>query len=122
MGVRSMKSKAGVALLLAAACLLGACGHKSPPAREFVGVWTSSRTTTPISMYDNGEWEIKSSDGHVMQYGVWQIVDDNIMWSYKDGGAISHDVNPILSAESNKFQVRERDNTVTTFTRVSQNP
>jgi hypothetical protein len=122
MGVSGMKTKAWLALALVGACLLGACSHKSPPAQEFVGVWTSSRTTTPINMYANGEWEIKSGDGHVMQYGVWQVVDDNIMWSYKNGGAILHDINPILSVGHDKFELRERDSTVTTFTRVAQDP
>jgi len=84
-----------------------------------VGTWTSSRTNTPINMYANGEWEIKSDEGNIMQYGVWQVAGQNIIWNFKDGGRIVHDINPIVSVAPNEFKVREQDHTTTTFTRVA---
>ena len=84
-----------------------------------MGTWTSSRTNTPINMYANGEWEIKSDEGNIMQYGVWQVAGQNIIWSFKDGGRIVHDINPIVSVAPNEFKVREQDHTTTTFTRVA---
>ncbi len=118
------QSKLRLALaVLVATLFLGGCGPKKAGSeQQFVGVWTSSRTHTPINIYANGEWEIKSDDGRVMQYGVWQVVGDNIMWSYKSGGRILHDINPIVAVAPGQFKVREQDGTVTTFARVAQDP
>lgn len=101
---------------------LAACSRtEAVPESSFVGAWKSSKAAdTPISIYGNGEWEVKSIEGKVMQYGVWQIVGQNkIMWSYKDqSGRIMHDVNPVLSVTPSEFKVQEMDNTTTTFVRV----
>lgn len=117
------QAKWGWVLVLAAVFLLGACSF-GPTEKNFVGVWKSSRTNTPITIYANGEWEIKDDDGKILQYGVWQVVNKkSLMWSYKDEvGRTLHDMNPIESVGADEFKVRERDNTVTTFTRVAPAP
>lgn len=102
---------------------LGACSRTVTfSADSFVGVWKSSRSPdTPIAMYDNGEWEVKSVQGQVTQYGVWQIVGQNkIMWSYRnESGHIVHEVNPVISVTPSEFKVQELDNSATTFIRIS---
>lgn len=107
-------------IILVVVLPLQACSKSiAHPEKNFVGVWKSSRTNTPVNLYSNGEWEIKSDEGKVMQYGVWQLVGkDNIMWSYNDNGNIKHEVNAVLSIEGDEFKVRELDNSTTTFTRV----
>ena len=76
---------------------------------------------TPIYLHDNGEWEIKTEDGAVLQYGVWEFKSDKIIWSYKadlDTGRIGRDVNDVLSATAQEFQLLERDGSTTIFKRL----
>ena len=86
--------------------------------KDFVGIWQSSKLATPIYLYENNEWEIKKDDGSILQYGVWQYKDKQLVWSYKMGSDIGHDVDPILEVETNTFQVLEADKSITTFTRL----
>lgn len=86
--------------------------------KSFVGKWQSSKLATPIYLYKNNEWEIKKSDGSILQYGVWQYKDKQLVWSYQMGSDIGHDVDPILEVEKNTFKVLEADKSVTTFTRL----
>jgi hypothetical protein len=89
--------------------------------KTFVGKWKSSRLETPIHLYDNGEWEIKTEDGGVLQYGVWQYKDNNIIWSHMDSSSFfAHDVNLVVSAAPSVFQVKEKDGSTTTFVRFDQ--
>lgn len=104
---------AGVLLASAGA----GCSRPSVSARDFVGEWKSSRLVTPLVMRDDGTWEIREADGHVLQYGIWQYKDDRIMWSYKVDSQIGHDINPVVSVKPREFKLRERDGTVTTFER-----
>lgn len=85
---------------------------------QFVGKWKSSKATTPIYLYDNGEWEVKTEDGAVLQFGVWEYKDRRMTWSYKIGSHIGHDINAVLSATPGEFQVRESDGTTTVFTKL----
>ncbi|MBI5430551.1 MAG: hypothetical protein HY938_08855 [Nitrosomonadales bacterium] len=89
--------------------------HGAIKERDFVGTWKSSRTGTPVHMHANGEWEIRTEEGSVLQYGVWQYANDWMIWSYKTGGTVEHDANAVLSVHPEEFQVRERDGTTTTF-------
>lgn len=109
---------AGALLVLAAS--LGGCS-KSVALNEqsFVGEWHSSKATTPIRMDENGEWELLTKDGEVTQYGVWQYFDNKLLWSVMIDGAVNHDLNPVLSANAKEFKLRERDGSVTTFTRLN---
>ena len=86
--------------------------------KNFVGKWQSSKLATPIYLYENNEWEIKKNDGSLLQYGVWQYKDKQLVWSYKMGSDIGHDVDPILEVETNTFKVLEADKSITTFTRL----
>ena len=98
---------------------LNACSDRQTfTEKSFVGKWQSTRASTPIYLYDNGEWEIKSDDGAVLQYGVWQLKGQNIVWSYKIDSSIGHDSNHILSVASREFKVRESDRSTTTFSRL----
>lgn len=85
---------------------------------DFIGKWKSSKLETPLYLYANGEWEIKTNDGNILQYGVWEYKDRKIIWSYRVGGEIGHDPNAVLSANEEIFQVYEKNGTVTTFYRL----
>lgn len=86
--------------------------------KDFVGKWESSRVTTPVYLYEDGEWELKTESGEVQQYGVWLYSDNKILWTLRVDGRIHHDPNPVLSATANEFQIREKDGSVTTFRRL----
>lgn len=106
-------------LLAGTLLLLAGCSREPPVTdKSFVGKWKSSRVTAPIHLHENGEWEIRDEDGTVLQYGVWQYRDKTLLWSHKQGSAIEHDANAVLSATPREFRVRERDKTTTTFTRL----
>ena len=97
---------------------LGACGGKKPvsPA-SFVGTWKSSKLTTPLVLYENGEWEIRKDDGGVLQYGIWEYRDGRIIWTVKLDGKLMQDPNPVVSVSANEFQLRENGQ-ITTFKRI----
>lgn len=109
-----------LALLFVAVCiLLNACsGRETITEQSFVGEWKSSKMETPIYLYDNGEWEIKTEDGAILQYGVWHYQGKKILWSYKVGSNIGHDTNAVLSATPREFKIQESDRSTTTFSRL----
>lgn len=117
MGLNSLKTWS-ILCLAAFAALAGCTRHDDISAASFVGKWHSSRLTTPLYLHDNGEWEIKTDDGAILQYGVWQYKDHRILWSYKTGATIGHDVNIVVSATPKRLQLEEADRTVTTFDRI----
>jgi hypothetical protein len=108
--------RAGLALVVA---LLAACGGKPEPA-QFVGKWKSTRLATPLHLHGNGDWEIRDAEGAVLQYGVWQVRDRTFVWSIKLDGALQHDPNPIMSVQPGRFELRERDGSVTRFDRIGE--
>lgn len=105
-------------MLVLIATLNGCSKRETFTENNFVGKWKSSKVTTPVYLYANGEWEIKTDDGVVLQYGVWQYNDNKIMWSVKVDNQISHDTNAVLSATPQEFQLRERDRSTTTFSKL----
>jgi outer membrane biogenesis lipoprotein LolB len=109
-----------VVVLLLAILWLQGCTEKAPvAANNFVGKWQSSKLTTPIYLYASGEWEVKTAEGAILQYGVWTFKNQRITWSVKIDAQISHDSNAILSVTPDAFQLRENDGSVTTFNRIS---
>lgn len=86
--------------------------------RDFVGKWQSSRLVTPLHLAANGEWEIKTEAGAILQYGVWRYADKKIIWTIKQGTQISDDVNPVVSLGPGEFRLQERDGTTTVFRRL----
>lgn len=99
---------------------LGACTQTNPLSeKSFVGNWHSSKSTTPIRLDENGEWELLSKDNKIIEYGVWQYFDNKLMWSMDNDGAVRHDVNLVISADAKEFKLRERDGSVTTFSRLN---
>lgn len=113
-------SKLVLFLLFAAILILlyAGSGREVITEKDFVGKWKSSKLETPIYLYATGEWEIKTEDGAVLQFGVWQYKDKKIIWSYKIDANVGHDVNAVLSATSREFQVQENDRTTTTFSKL----
>jgi hypothetical protein len=105
-------------LLATASALYGCSGQEAIAEGYFVGKWKSSKLTTPLYLYANGEWEIKTKDGAILQFGVWEYKDKKIIWSYKVDSYIGHDVNAVVSATPGEFRLRESDNTTTTFTKL----
>ncbi len=104
---------------MAAALAVAGCTRRdTTDPRNFVGKWHSSRLATPLYLYGNGDWEIKTEAGAVLQYGVWAYQNHMIMWSHKTGTTISHDVNAVLSATPAQFQLQEADQSTTVFDRL----
>lgn len=101
-------------MLLATACTPQGTDTRA----RLVGKWQSSKLVTPLYLHDNGEWEIKQDDQVVLQYGVWEYKDNTLVWTSKIGSRISSDVNPVLAVTAAGFQLRESDQTVTSFTRL----
>jgi hypothetical protein len=100
-----------------AIAVLAACQQQLAPA-QFAGKWKSSRLATPLVLHGNGEWEIRADDDQVLQYGVWQLRDRSFIWSVKVDGRLQHDPNPIVSVSARRFELRERDGSVTRFDRL----
>lgn len=107
-----------VMALIAPLSLSSCSGRDEIAAKDFVGKWTSSRSATPTYLYANGEWEIKADGGAVVEYGVWQIKGQKIIWSYMQKGNFEHDPDPVVYVKPNEFQVIEQDGSTTTFTRL----
>lgn len=93
-------------------------GGKRPSEADFVGKWQSSRTNTPIHLAANGEWEIRTEEGRVLQYGLWRYADKQLVWTYKQGSQFLDDANPVLSVEAGSFSLRETNGTSTVFQRL----
>jgi len=85
---------------------------------SFVGKWKSSRTETPLYLYKNGEWDIKTEDGVTLQYGIWEYKNDKIIWSYKVDSGMGQDVNDVMSVMPREFQVMEKNGDITIFKRL----
>ena len=105
-------------VLVAALAFYGCSGQESITETNFIGKWKSSKLTTPMYLYANGDWEIKTDDGAILQYGVWEFKNKKIIWSYKVDSYIGHDPNIVLSATPREFRILERDRTTTTFSKL----
>jgi len=93
-------------------------GGKRTGEADFVGKWQSSRTNTPIHLAANGEWEIRTEQGRVLQYGLWRYVDKQLVWTYKQGAQFFDDANPVLAVDAGSFSLRESNGTTTVFHRL----
>lgn len=104
---------------LSAALAAAACSPtEALDEKRFVGQWQSSRATYPIYLHENGEWEIRSGAGSVLQYGVWRYQKNHIVWTYRFEGQVLHEPNAVISVTENEFRLREQDRSATVFTRV----
>ncbi|MBH9552474.1 hypothetical protein [Inhella gelatinilytica] len=84
-----------------------------------MGRWKSSRLSSPLVLTDKGEWEILSDEGKALQFGLWRLEGAHLVWTVRaPNGGLTHDPTPILIAEPERFAVRERDGSVTTFVRL----
>lgn len=106
------------AAALCAALVPGCSREPQPRHDQLVGKWKSSRLATPLYLHTNGEWEIRTEDERVLQYGVWQLQGRHIVWSIRMDGRLAHDENTILSVRPGRFELRERDGSVTRFDRL----
>lgn len=108
-----------IAILLALLWVgvLSGCREAPVSSEHFVGKWKSTKLETPIYLHANGEWEIKTDAGDILQYGIWHY-DGKLVWSYKVSGSIGHDENAILSVARDEFKLREADGSITVFTRL----
>lgn len=115
----ALRRARGFALAVACAALL-ACSPQPKP-EQFAGTWKSSRmATAPLHLHANGEWEIRSDAGAVMQYGVWQLEGRDFVWTIKqEDGRLLRDPNPIVAVKADRFELRERDGSVTVFRRLT---
>lgn len=99
--------------------IVGCSGHDSYNEKTFVGKWKSSKIETPVYLYDNGEWEIKTDEGGVLQYGLWELKKKKIIWKYKIGSNVGIDANWVISATPVEFRIEERDRSITTFKKLN---
>ena len=112
-------SKIAFAAMLILIATLNGCSKRDVyTEKNFAGKWQSSRVTTPIYLYENGEWEIITDDGASQQYGIWQYKENRIMWTVRVDGRVIHDTNAVLSATTKEFKLRESDGSVSTFSRL----
>lgn len=95
---------------------LASCSRISE--QNFIGKWQSSRTLTPLHLHGNGEWEIKTEEGVVLQYGIWCYENKTIIWTIKQDSQIMDDVNPVLSVGTDEFKLKEQNGSTTTFKRI----
>ena len=116
--VAGNRFKLFLGLLAAGGLAFYLVGGQRISERDFVGKWQSSRLVTPLHLAANGEWEIRTGEGTVLQYGVWRYEDKKIVWTIKQGGRISDDVNAVLSVAPAEFRLRERDGSTTVFKRL----
>ncbi len=111
-------ARAGWAVAGLACLVLAACEPALQPA-QFTGVWKSSRLATPLHLRASGEWEIRAGDGPVLQYGVWRLEDRHIVWTHRAAdGRLQHESNAVVSAGERRFELRERDGSLTSFERL----
>lgn len=105
----------GVVLVL----LQGCSRSPAPNAEQFVGKWRSSRLASlPLTMSSNGEWEIKGEGDADLQFGVWRVEGQRMLWTIRIDGRVIHDVNTILKVEPQRFELREADGSITQFNRL----
>jgi len=104
-----------VLTLIASGC---ARNESSYSEKNFIGEWQSSRVGTPVYLQEDGEWDLKTENDEVQQYGIWQFFDNQILWTVRVNGQIRHDLNPVLSVTADEFQLQEKDGSVTTFHRL----
>lgn len=98
--------------------LLAGCQPQYETA-QFVGRWKSSRLSSPLVLRDTGEWEILSDEGKVLQYGVWRLEGQRLMWAMRNpNGTLTQDPTPLVAVTPQRFSVRERDGSVTLFVRL----
>lgn len=112
--------RAVLAGAVGALILLAGCGGAAPDATpQFVGRWQSSRSTLPIHLLANGEWEIRSEGRPAQQYGLWRYAQGRLVWTFKNpDGRLTQEANPVLSVSANEFRLSEQDGSVTVFTRL----
>lgn len=96
---------------------LAAC-QPSIQQQDFIGQWKSSKLETPLYLYRDGAWEIRTEEGGVLQYGVWRYEDGKMIWVVKQDGQTLQDVNPVVKSDSGRFQLKEADGSITTFIRI----
>jgi hypothetical protein len=71
-----------------------------------------------VVLLDNGEWEIRDAEGAVLQYGLWRVDGQSLVWTLRGGDErLVNDANGIVSIEARRFVLRERDGSMTTFDR-----
>lgn len=111
----------GGAVLLASWCV--ACSPSDAEKRQWLfGKWQSSRSTTPLHLHSNGEWEIRQDNGVVLQYGLWEYAGKQLVWTVKQGEEINRDINPVISLKPDAFALRENDQSITSFKRLGLSP
>lgn len=100
--------------------LVTGCSRASAPkAEQFVGKWQSSRLASlPLTLASTGEWEIKADGGTALQYGVWRIDGQRLIWTTRIDGGVVNDPNLILKVEPQRFELRETDGSTTQFNRI----
>lgn len=92
-------------------------GPEMPENAGFFGTWLSSKADKPIKLLPDGRWEVSVFLGASKVAGNWSVEGDSMIWTYDDAPAGLKDVNKIIKSESDKFVLKERNGSHTTFIR-----
>ena len=57
--------------------------------------------------------------GNVLQYGVWTYKDKKVTWSFKVDTYVMHEINDLISSDTNTFKLKEVDGSTTTFSKIA---
>lgn len=106
----------GVLLLLAAYAM--SKPHVDITPESFVGKWNSTRLANPLLIQSDGEWAVKTAQGEVIQTGSWQYRDRQFLWAVRLGDQIEHEVNAVVEVKPGQFKLKEKDGSITTFTKI----
>ena len=94
-----------------------------PKPEQFVGHWVTWKDDNRFEqeLYADGTFEavIFDDDDRICHaaIGTWQIQGDSVLWRYTKGGPKYVDKNKLLSAEVDRFSLREGDGTRVVFYR-----
>jgi hypothetical protein len=118
--LRKLNRQCAPVLLGLSLVLVQGCSRPpAPTAEQFVGKWRSSRLASlPLTLASNGEWEIKGDGGAALQYGVWRIEGQRLIWTIRIDGGVVHDANVIVKVGADRFELREADGSSTQFSRL----
>ncbi len=89
---------------------------------NYIGVWTSQRPqgVYQYSLHEDSKFTaapLRKNTGDVYS-GEWGVYLNKMVWLYDDGMIWPPDVNVIKTTGENSFSLVERDNSITSFTRV----
>jgi hypothetical protein len=94
----------------------GACG--SFPSESLVGRWTTKLGADMLTMALESDGSFAATTGGNTVRGTWKLASGAITWTYASGGS-PPETNPLTECSKERFGVREKDGTTTTYIAAS---